>query len=125
MRLIDICLRGGFAGLIGALLLDRSFAQLPQFGLDGLEIRLIDEYVHGGPADAGIGAVHQGEQLLLTGLRSHQPLRDVLAAEKLEFRWCHERVDAERRRAASKNRCQQRRYAKLDPHLPLVSFAAR
>src|SRR5262252_1306720 len=123
--LTNVPFRSWLASLLGASLLGRCVAQLLQFRLHRLVLRLIDEHVHGGPADPGIGAIHQAAQLLFTCLGGHQALCDVLTTQKLELRRCNEGVDTERCRAAPENRHQQRSCSKLDPHPPLVSFTAR
>src|SRR5215467_3428355 len=122
--LTNVPFRSWLASLLGASLLGRCVAQLLQFGLHRLVLRLIDEHVHGGSADPGIGAIHQAAQLLFTRLSGHQALCDVLTTQKLELRRCNEGVDTEQCRAAPENRRQQRSCTKLDPHRPLVSFTA-
>src|SRR5712671_5583758 len=68
-RLTDISLWAGLGRLVGASLFGRGFMELSQFGLHHLVVWLIDKHVHGGPAGACAGAVHQAAQVLFASLR--------------------------------------------------------
>jgi len=76
---------GRFCDRLTASLLGGRSAQQLQFGINPFEIGAIDEQVHGTPAGAAIGAIHQGAKLPVAALGVRQALGDVLAAQKIEL----------------------------------------